>query len=240
MLNQSYTLALLNDIFILFFVFIALFTFKGFVQALVAKLMHDDTGQKGGFLSLNPLAHVNIFGLVTVLVVYFAIASIFSESIPRGILFIIMVAFGAHMIMPVPIDDRNFKHHKLGGILTALAGPFANFSLAMCAILIMRFTLLLTLPKYVFVSVFGVLKSIIDIAVIFGVIDLIPLPPFDGGKLLRYIFPESMQPVIEWLEAYSFIILVVLFFAPIISDGFFAAISVVAAIIKQLMLSALI
>lgn len=240
MLNQSYAFAILNDIFILFFVFIILFTFKGFVQALVAKIMHDDTGQQHGFLSLNPLAHINIFGLVTVLSVYFFIALLFSESIPRGILFIIMVAFGAHMIMPVPIDDRNFKHHRLGGILTSIAGPIANFSLAMCAILIMRLMLLIAMPKYMFVSFFGVLKSTIDIAIIFGVIDLIPIPPFDGGRLLKHLLPSSWQYILEWLENYSFIILVVLFFAPIISDGFFGAISVIAAVIKQIMFSLLI
>lgn len=235
MLPQNNTLSLLNDIFILFFVFLTLFSFKGFVQALIAKLMGDETGKNSGFLSLNPLAHIDIFGLVTVLFVYFVIASLFSESIPRGILFIILVAFGAHMIRPVPIEENNFRHHKLGGVLTALAGPIANFVLAMLAILGLRLFISAQPPQYMFLSIFGVLHSIISISVIFGVIDLIPIPPFDGGKALRYILPSSLQGGLDWLEEYSFIILIVLFFAPVISDGFFGFISAISQIIKQLM-----
>jgi Zn-dependent protease len=235
MLPPNNSLSLLNDIFILFFVFLTLFSFKGFMQALLAKIMGDNTGKDEGFLSLNPLAHIDIFGLGTVLFVYFVIAFIFSESIPRGILFIILVAFGAHMIKPVPIAEGNFKHHVLGGILTALAGPIANFLLAMLSILGLRLLILAQFPQYIFISILGVLHSIINIAILFGIIDLIPLPPFDGGKILRYVIPDSWQNGLDWLEDYSFVILIILFFAPVVSDGFFSVISTLSQIIKQLM-----
>ncbi|KKQ32234.1 MAG: hypothetical protein US49_C0012G0016 [candidate division TM6 bacterium GW2011_GWF2_37_49] len=240
MLPHNTYLSLLNDVFILFFVFLTLFTFKGFIQALLAKLMGDDTGRESGFLSLNPLAHIDIFGLVTVLAVYFMIAGLFSESIPRGMLFIILVAFGAHMIKPVPVEDGNFKHHTLGGVLTALAGPIANFMLAMLAILGLKLLISIHPAQSIFLSIFGVLHSIINISIIFGVIDLIPIPPFDGGKALRYILPGSMQSGLDWLEEYAFIILIVLFFAPVVSDGFFSLITSISQIIKQLMLGLLI
>lgn len=240
MLPQNTYLSLLNDIFILFFVFLTLFTFKGFIQALLAKLMGDNTGNESGFLSLNPLSHIDIWGLVTVLSVYFIIAGLFSESIPRGMLFIILVAFGAHMIKGVPIDDSNFKYHTLGGVLTALAGPIANFMLAMLAILGLKLLISLHPAQNIFLSFFGVLHSIINISIIFGVIDLIPIPPFDGGKALRYILPSSMQSGLDVLEEYSFLILIFLFFAPVISDGFFSSISTISQIIKQLMLGLLI
>lgn len=240
MLLQNNTLALVGDIFILFFVFITLFSFKGFMQALLAKLMGDNTGKDEGFLSLNPLAHIDIFGITTVLFVYFVIASLFSESIPRGILFIILVAFGAHMIRPVPVDERNFKHHTFGGILTALAGPIANFALAMFSILCLKLLIYFKPPQYIFISFFGILHSIINIAIIFGIIDLIPIPPFDGGKILRYTFPVNRQYIVDWLEHYSFLILIILFFAPVVSDVFFGIISAISQVIKQIMLGLLI
>lgn len=240
MLPQNSTLSLLNDIFILFFVFITLFSFKGFIQALLAKVMGDRTGTDDGFLSLNPLAHIDIFGLTTVLFVYFVIANLFSESIPRGILFIILVAFGAHMIRPVPVDERNFKRHMLGGILTALAGPIANFILAMISILCLKMLIFSKPPQYVFISIFGVLHSIINISIIFGIIDLIPIPPFDGGKILRYTFPMNWQYIVDLLEDYSFLILIILFFAPVISDGFFSVITIISQVIKQIMFGILI
>jgi Zn-dependent protease len=63
------------------------------------------------------------------------------------------------------------------------------------------------------------------------------VPPFSGGRLLTYILPPSAQYITEWLERYSFIIFLVLFFAPFISDIFLGSVIISAGLIKKLMFS---
>jgi Zn-dependent protease len=230
-------LVLLNDITILFFVFLFVFTFKGFFQAIITKLMGDSTAQDEGFLTLNPLSHVDILGLFAVLSVYLIVGLIFSETLPREMLFILLVTFGARMIIPIPINDSNFRHYVWGGIVTSLSGAIGNFLLALCAMIITRLLMVMPLPAYALISFLGIIKTLVNIAVIFGLLDLVPLPPFDGGRLLRYVLPYSKQYIVLWLEEYSFFILLILFFAPGISDLFFGTLSVASGYIKSFMFS---
>ena len=232
MLNNK-ILMLFNDIAILFPVFLLVFTFKGFFQALAAKLMGDDTAQEEGFLTLNPIAHIDIFGLTTTILVFFFVGGLFGDSLPRAILFILLITFGVRWTIPVPIDDRNFKNYRLGGIMTALSGSFGNFVLAAIAIACMKILLALSLPAYASKSLFELIRSTIDLAIIFGVLDLIPLPPFDGGRVLRYALPESKQYIVEWLEQYALFIVLIVFFLPGVSDFFFGTISFLSSLIKR-------
>lgn len=233
---SSRILALLNQVAILFPVFLVIFTFKGFIQALTAKLMGDKTAEHDGFLTLNPLAHIDLIGLSIVLFGYFIIGIIFTEPLPRNIFFIILVTFGARMIIPVTIDDRNFKRFRLGGIVTSLSGSLGNFVLAIVSILLLKALFFLPLPNYIVLSIMGILTTTMDIALLFGVINLIPIPPFDGGRLLRYILPQSQQHIVAWLEEYSLFIFLILFFAPFVNDAFFAMLSGICIAFKQLFL----
>jgi len=233
MMASNRILSLLSDVALLFPVFLLVFTFKGFFQALSAKLMGDDTAQQDGFLTLNPLAHIDIFGLTTTILVFFFVGGLLGDSLPRAILFILLITFGARWTVPVTIDDRNFKHYKLGGIITALSGSFGNFVLAAVAIACMKILLAFSLPKYAASTLFELLRTLIDLSIIFGVLDLIPLPPFDGGRVLRYALPESKQHIVAWLEEYSLFIVLVVFFLPGVSDLFFGCISSMSSLIKR-------
>ncbi len=228
--------ALINQIAIWFPVFLIIFTFKGFFQALVAKLMGDDTAEKDGFLTLNPLAHIDLLGLFIVLFGYFVINLIFADPLPSNFFFIILVTFGARMIIPVPIDERNFKNFTWGGIVTSLSGSIGNFILALITAILLKCLFFLSLPNYALISLVGIFATMLDIAIIFGLLNLIPLAPFDGGKILHYIVPQSYQYVVSWLEEYSLFIFLVIFFAPGISDVFFAMLSMASASIKGFLL----
>ena len=81
------------------------------LRALVAYWMGDPTAKKQGRLSLNPLRHIDIMGLVMMAVCHFGWAK------------------------PVPVDMRNFRRPKAGMALTALAGPVSNVLLAYVAVL---------------------------------------------------------------------------------------------------------
>ncbi len=230
-------LALLNQIAILFPVLLVVFTFKGFIQALTAKYMGDDTAEQDGFLTLNPLAHIDLFGLSIVLFGYLIIGFVFTDQLPSNMFFVILVTFGARMIIPVPVEDRNFKNFKLGGIITSLSGSIGNFILAIIAILLFKCLGLFSMPNYILISTMEVITKMLDITILFGILNLIPLPPFDGGRILRYIIPESHQHIVAWLEEYSLFIFLFLFVAPGISDGFFAMLSVASISIKRLLVT---
>ena len=233
-------LTLLNEIAILFPVFLLIFAVKGFVQAFVAKFMGDKTAQEYGFLTLNPLAHIDLLGLIVVLIVYFVVGTIFTEPLPSNTFFIILVTFGARMIIPIPMDDHNFKHRTLGGICTALSGAMGNFLLAIGCILSIKTLLFFHIPKYALISLIGILTKTIDLCVLFGILNLIPIPPFDNGQILHYILPTSKQNIITWLEEYSFIIFLIIFFVPGISDSFFAILSLLSMAVKKILFSILI
>lgn len=233
---SSRILALLNQVAILFPVFLVIFTFKGFIQALTAKLMGDRTAEQDGFLTINPLAHLDMLGLMIVLFGYLIIGVVFSDPLPRNIFFIILVTFGARMIIPVPVDDRNFKNFKRGGIITSLSGSFGNFILAIAAVLLLKCLFFFSMPNYILISLMGILTTTLDIAILFGILNLIPLPPFDGGRLLKYVVPQSQQHIVTWLEEYSLFIFLIIFFAPGISDGFFAILSAASITLKKLLL----
>jgi len=172
-----------------------------------------------------------------VLLAYLFLQVLFQEALPTGMLFVLMVAFGARMIYPVSFDDRNFTHYRLGGILTALAGSLGNFVLAFFSIIIMRFLISSHLPKAAITTFFDIIRNLIDIAIIFGLIDLIPVPPFDGGRMLPYILPLKWHGIIAFLEEYSFFIFIILFFVPGINQLFFGTLWFLSMFVKHAMLS---
>jgi len=232
---SNYVLNILSDIALLFPVFLLVFTFKGFFQALFARLAGDRTAQNDGFLTLNPLAHIDVLGFLTILIVFFAIGSLLSGAIPRAFLFILVVAFGARIGIPVPINESNFKNYRLGGILTTLSGSLGNFVLAFVSVLMLRLVIYATLPKYALVTMVKIFDTLIEIALLYGVLDLIPLPPFDAGRMLRYVLPYSASNAISWLEEHSIFIILLLFFMPGVSDVFFNFILFASSFIKKIM-----
>lgn len=233
--QSSHILSLINDIAIFFPVFLIIFTWRGFFQAAVAKAMGDTTAQEDGFLTLNPLAHIDLVGFSTIILVYFFIGGFLPGMLPRAVLLIILIMLGARWTIPIPIDDTKFKRHRLGGILTSLAGPIGNFILAFLFVPLLRLIISPKIPPYAMFTFVEMFKTLIDMSLFLGVLDLIPLPPFDGGRFLRYAMPYSKQHIVDWLEQHSLYIFIVLFCFPIISDIFFSGILGIAGVIKKMM-----
>ena len=235
MLNNQ-TLELLNDLAILFPAFLLVFTCRGFFKALMAKIMGDDTAQESGFLTFNPVVHVNLFGFLIMLFFIFFLGSLLLGTFPRGMLFILLILIGVRWTNTVPMDEGNFKNHKLGVILSSLAGPIGNFILALFFLYVLTYFPYQLFPKYVFITLVSIFRAIIELAIFFCVLDLIPLPPFDGGRLLQFILPSSLDYVISWLEEYSVYVLLALFFLPIISDVFLRFLAILSVFVKHILL----
>jgi len=147
----------------------------------------DDTAEKMGRLTLNPIPHLDIFG--SILLPLFLIIS------RAGIIF--------GWAKPVPYNPLKLKKPGRDSALLALAGPAANFSLALFFGLLMRIGANSALGL-AFLSFLGI---IVQINLILAIFNLLPIPPLDGSKILFYFFPSPKLEIV--LYQYSFIILLI-------------------------------
>lgn len=233
--KQQQLFSVLSDLAILLPVFLIIFTWRGFIKALVAKLVGDDTAQRQGFLTLNPLAHIDFLGMLLLMGVFFVMGGLFYNLIPRTILLVILIMLGVRFSIPVPIDEGNFKHHRMAGILTSLSGPIGMFTLAFISTGLLRLSLYEGFPHYVMISLVQICKFMIDLSLFFCVVNLVPIPPFDAGSAIRYALPPAAQPVMDWLEERSLFIFLILYLVPVVSDIFFGGIFTVSMLLKKMM-----
>ena len=160
-----------------------------------AKLQGDDTAERAGRLTLNPLPHLDPFGSI-ILPLILALPALFGAPV-----FIIGWA------KPVPFNPNNLRNKKWGPALVAAAGPAVNVLLAII------FGLFIRLIDFSFLPAFGIFLAIVVlINLLLAVFNLMPIPPLDGSKLLFSFFPYSWRDVEVWLERYGFIILLAFIF----------------------------
>lgn len=230
-MNMMYMYTFIKQIAVLFPTFILIFTTRGFVQALAAHCVGDDTPQENGFLTLNPLAHIDILGtfmLATIFAVLYKLDG--SGGGFLGALLILSLAslfLGIRPYHPVTYDARNFKWEKFGVVITTLATTVSYLLLtllAMYALVYSHYFIGLT-PAFLIVK--QVTESIIEWAMVWAVISLIPIPPFDAGALLPVFFGEVGQEIHDTLEPYSLFIFMGLFCLPGVKDIFLYGINVV-------------
>ncbi|MBU2025589.1 MAG: site-2 protease family protein [Patescibacteria group bacterium] len=171
--------------------FITALTVHEFSHAFIANRLGDPTAKYADRLSLNPLKHIDPFGTVL---------------LPL-ILIISHAPFVFGWAKPVPVNPYNLKG-KYGGTWVSLAGPAANFLIAIFIALVLRF-----LPDSITASwsneFFRLFIFIASINVTFGLFNLIPVPPLDGSKILMDILPPSMNNVKEFLTRYGSILLMI-------------------------------
>jgi Zn-dependent protease len=154
-------------------------------HGLAALRLGDDTAERMGRLTLNPIKHLDPIG---------------SVLLPL-MLVIINTGFIFGWAKPVPYNPLKLKDPRRDTALLALSGPLANFSLALFFGLIIR-AILITSS---FISLFPYLMFIVWINLILGIFNLMPIPPLDGSKILFYFFPSRELEMI--LSQYGIIIL---------------------------------
>lgn len=145
-------------------------------HGLAALALGDPTAKRQHRLTLNPLRHIDWFGLLMMLVAGFGWAR------------------------PVPVNPNYFKKPRQGMALTALAGPASNLLLALLLLIPAR--LIYTYAHY---SVFNqtaldFLTSTAALSIGLGLFNLIPIPPLDGSKVLAVLLPERAY---RWLMRYE-------------------------------------
>ena len=164
-------------------------------HGLAAYALGDPTAKSQHRLSLNPLHHIDWFGLAAMLLLGFGWAK------------------------PVPVDMRYFKNPKRGMALTALAGPASNLLLALPLMLIAKAVLLSSPDKAVWGWFYAFLMIAAQLSIGLGVFNLIPISPLDGSKVLFAVLPDEQYQKLMYYERYGvFVLYALIFFGAL--DGF--------------------
>lgn len=175
---------------------IIILTLHEFGHAYAAYKMGDETAKREGRLSLNPLRHIDPFGMIA----------------------LILFRFGWGK--PVPVDFFALRNLRKGMVVVSLAGPAINFLTALALSPLYKLMYNSSVMQAGFSYFIVLVEYIIIYSVYLGIFNLIPIPPLDGSKVLfaiskrpqRFLFDESMN----W---YGMVFLIILISIPFFNFG---------------------
>ncbi|MBP6866282.1 MAG: site-2 protease family protein [Candidatus Pacebacteria bacterium] len=174
-------------------------------HGFMAEYFGDKTARLAGRLTLNPVAHLDLFG---------------SIILPAILYFTTGFAFG--WARPVPYNPANLRNEKWGTIAVAAAGVLANLFIALFFGLLLRFLW----PVFPTEKLIGFVSSIVIVNLALAFFNLVPIPPLDGSKILFNLLPGRFAQILATIEQYSFFILILFIFmfsqylAPVIFGSF--------------------
>ncbi len=162
----------------------------------IAERFGDPTARLLGRLTMNPFKHLDPIGTIAVFI------------------------FGFGWARPIPVNFGNFRRPRRDMIWVALAGSATNLLLAVLSALLLRGLGLLDQSSFgasqVYVQFMTPVKMMVGFSLyintLLGVINLIPVPPLDGGRILTGILPERQATLIGKLEPFGFVLILFLVF----------------------------
>lgn len=159
----------------------------------VAKLYGDKTADQQGRLTLNPIKHIDLVGTL----------------ILPGLLLITFSGFIFGWAKPVPVDARNFKNPKKAMMMVALAGPLSNLLMAIGWALLARLGVAIEI-EYITMPLIYTGIAGITINLVLALINLLPIPPLDGSRIVSGLLPDYWAWRFNQLERFGFLILILL------------------------------
>lgn len=152
------------------------------MHAFTAHWLGDDTAEREGRISLNPLRHIDPFTTLLLPV-------------------ITLVLFHVPLLAakPVPFNPNRVKFDEFGAALVGIAGPLSNLAMAIIGALLLKFSNGVILPTF--------LIDFTQINVALFVFNMIPIPPLDGSRLLYAFAPEALQEIMAKLEQFGIFII---------------------------------
>ena len=169
-------------------------------HAYIAKLRGDQTAYLMGRVTLNPIKHIDILGTII---------------LPTA-MFLLGTGFLFGWAKPVPVNFNQLKKPRQDMILVAIAGPLANFIMAIIWFLLWKFV-----PNFGFhqMAQFGVVLNLMLM-----VFNLLPIPPLDGSRVISALLPYKTAMQYNRLERWGFLIVLLLLFIPFGQSNLLASI----------------
>ncbi|MEJ2033684.1 MAG: site-2 protease family protein [Deltaproteobacteria bacterium] len=170
--------------------FLLALTVHELAHGLIAYRLGDPTAARMGRLTLNPMRHLDLWGVLAFLIMKIGWAK------------------------PVPVNPVYFRNPERGMLWVALAGPGANLLLALASTLGTRLLALAAphLPSFFWWPALQMMAASIWINIVLAVFNLLPIPPLDGSKILAGFLPRGPAAAFARIEPYGFVILLVLFY----------------------------
>ncbi len=187
-------------------------------HAWMANRKGDSTARLLGRLSFNPFKHIDPVGTILV-----------------PALMIIFTGFAFGWAKPVPVDVRNFKNPKKDMMWVAMAGPGINFIMAIIWAFILHISVLFVDSRSA-ISLFFLLMPVagITINVILGVLNLLPIPPLDGSRIVSGLLSPRASQQYSKIEPYGFFIIIALLMTGLLYNIIFPVINLVLMILSSI------
>ena len=181
-------------------------------HAWMSNRFGDDTARLLGRITLNPNAHIDPIGTLLIPIVGFIIGHMGGPlaAIP-------LIGWGK----PTPVNPLRWRNKDLANVMVSAAGIMANLFIALCAFTILKVLIVTggfnSIPESLRepVSLFLFYFLIMNLSL--AVFNLLPFPPLDGSKILETFLPESARPMLEFMERFGFLILMVLMYMGVLN-----------------------
>lgn len=169
----------------------------------VARHFGDMTAARAGRISLNPLRHIDPIGTILLPIVTLAV----SQAMGGGIIF--------GWAKPVPVNFGALRHPKKDMLWVALAGPASNLVMAFGWALIDRIALVMR-GSYFAEPLLGMAQYGIFINVVLIALNMLPIPPLDGGRVAVSLLPYRQAIALSRIEPYGMFILIFMAMTPLL------------------------